>query len=82
MSSLLSCEPIGGAERWYPPTNKGPEGISGWSQLNAGSMNTPESEFLEIQGLIASSEQGLFPVDAVAFCVAASLSMGGAPGAW
>lgn len=33
-------------------------------------MNTPESGFLEIQGLIASSEQGLFPVDTVAFCVA------------
>lgn len=33
-------------------------------------MNTPESEFLEIQDLIASAERGLFPVDTVAFCVA------------
>ncbi|MGO4703067.1 hypothetical protein [Dyella sp. 2RAB6] len=33
-------------------------------------MNTPESELSEIRELIVSSEQGLFPVDTVAFCVA------------
>ncbi|MFC4161875.1 hypothetical protein [Chitinimonas lacunae] len=33
-------------------------------------MSTPENELMEIQELITSSEQGLFPVDTVAFCVA------------
>jgi len=33
-------------------------------------MNAPESELFEIQELIANSEQGLFPVDTAAFCVA------------
>jgi len=33
-------------------------------------VNTPETEFLEIQELLASAEQGLFPMDTVAYCVA------------